>query len=189
MLELRIGHTTIELRFLFLAMLTLCLLLDETGIAVMGLLAGTMHECGHLIAVLLTGFSQKRIAFEMTGIRMEHPLSRLTNRKEAVVLLAGSMVNFIMLPVCFFMGWQAFGAAHLVLGVMNLMPFQGLDGGKLLSLLLTRFFSLYKSEKILKIIQIVLNIFISIICILLFYHGRGNPTMLVLCIYLWVSIF
>lgn len=189
MLELRIGRTVIEFRFLFLAVLTLCFLVDETGIAVLGLLAGIMHECGHLIMVLITGYAPKRIAFEMTGIRMDQPQDGLSVGKETAVLLAGSLLNFTMAAVSFPIGWEAFGSVHLVLGILNLLPLKGLDGGKLLVLFFSRFTDLYRAENIVFIIQIVMNILLSTYCIYMFWHQHGNITLLIFCVYLWTSIW
>ena len=189
MLEFRFGKTVIEFRFLFLAVLTLCFLIDETGIAVLGLLAGVMHECGHLIMVILTGFAPKRVAFEMTGIRMEQPTECMSDKKEVAVLLAGSLVNGIFAVVSFLVGWEAFGSVHLVLGVLNLLPMKGLDGGKLLILFFSRFTDLYRAEKVVLYIQIVFNIILTTICIMLFMNQHCNLTLFIFCIYLWASIW
>lgn len=177
-----------EVHFLFLAMVTLCFLLDESGIAWLGLLAGLLHEAGHLAAVLLCGGAPGRIAFEMTGIRMEEPSAGLSPGREALVLAAGSAVNLLLAGISLAAGWEAFAAAHLVLGTINLLPVRGLDGGKLLVLLLSCVTDLYKAEQISFILQIVFNLMVTAGCMLLFLHHRGNPTLWVLCLYLWCSM-
>ena len=187
MLELRAGRVTVEVHFLFLAMLTLCFLLDESGIAWLGLLAGLLHEAGHLAAVLLCGGAPGRLAFEMTGIRMEEPRGGFSPGKEAAVLAAGSAVNLLLAAGSLAAGWEAFAAGNLLLGLLNLAPVRGLDGGKLLVLLLSRRLDLYKSERILFFIQIVINLVLTFFCAACFWQRRGNPTLGVLCVYLWAS--
>ena len=92
-----------------------------------------LHECGHIAAMAANGVKLRSIKFYGAGIMMTPRKKLLSPCREAVVLLAGCAVNFLL---CIFFCGTAFGYINLFLGVFNLLPAGGLDGGRLLSLFL-----------------------------------------------------
>lgn len=192
MLELRLKGSTVELHFLFLAVLTFFFLLDESGAAAIGLLAGLMHECGHIAAFVATGYAPRRLSFEMTGIRLEKRTYEMSCLKESIVLLAGSAVNFI---TCGVLALSAggieqsgiFAGTHLVLGIINLLPVRSLDGGKLLLLWTGQLFPMAAAECIAKVVQAVFLVFVTGVSGYLICTGGANFSLIILCAYLWMG--
>lgn len=183
----------VEIHFLFVAVLTLCMLLDETQIAVMGLLASLMHEAGHVAALGLTGCKPRRLAFEISGIALEQGARAMTVRQELVVLLAGSAVNLVFFGAAAWLSGSperagAFAAVHLVLGIVNLLPVSALDGGKILRLLLEQVVPLRTAERICFVIQIVLLCAVITICALSLRGGVVNVSLFVFVFYLFSMV-
>lgn len=179
----------VEIRFLFVAVITLCLLLDQTQAAFYGLLASLMHETGHLIAFAMTGCRPRKIAFEMTGIALTKSTVNLSYRKELVVLVAGSAVNLIIFGIAVLIAGDIdrvdmFAAAHLVVGVMNLLPIAALDGGKIMSLLLMQSCSEQRANAICFGVQLIFIAFIMNYSIGTILQGELNFTLLILLFYL-----
>lgn len=113
------------------------------------LTALALHECGHLIA--LRAFKTRVTGIELTpfGGMIEAEDDALTGGKACLVASAGLLVNAILsvfsvrayaLSLLPFHVSQAFLRANLALLFINLLPVLPLDGGRLLQILLRRFF-------------------------------------------------
>jgi len=62
---------------------------------------------------------------------------QLSYAGELLAVLAGPGINLALAVVCAGGGeaWQLFAGANLVLGIFNLLPLPGLDGGRIICLL------------------------------------------------------
>lgn len=114
----------------WLLLLAFCLL-DRSGAAGPFLLAAGLHEAGHLLALHLTGIPVLALELRGTGavIRAELP----GDRREALALAAGPGLN-LLLALLFRRLWPMFGLCSLCLGLANLLPLPGRDGGRLANL-------------------------------------------------------
>lgn len=181
-----IYKTQIRIHFLFMACLTVFLLTDPTGIAVLGLTASLLHESGHLLALLFMGYTPELISFEINGIRLEKNMTGIPAKQEFLLLISGSLVNGIIAfcGILFAHGEMTlYTMIHILIGGMNLLPLASLDGGKLLILLLRQFFPSYWQQKIFDLIQISFILLLGYICFLCFQKQTGNLTFLILCGY------
>ena len=134
-----VGRLRISVDFLFLALVTLALLTDASGLVGMAMLCCVLHECGHLLAFCLCKATPEELALEATGICIRKAEQVLTPGKEAFVQLSGSAVNFAMAIAFASEGIthrSLFALMHLLLGSFQLLPLSTLDGGKLLRLIL-----------------------------------------------------
>lgn len=128
----------VSVSFYFFALLCAAAFLDRSGVMLWGLLAALLHECGHLaVMLLIPGHSPREINVTPFGMRIENsPLAEFAGGNN-LVLFAGSGVNFICTAVTF--GFlPEFAAVSFVLGVLNLLPVKGMDGGGILLRLLER---------------------------------------------------
>jgi len=92
------------------------------------LLAAALHELGHAWALWVLGHPVRSVSLSFTGAEMT--TETLSYRDELLAAAAGPAVNLIcslLLPV-----WPAFGCYSLMLGLFNLLPLWGLDGGRIL---------------------------------------------------------
>ena len=134
-----IGTCRVTVGFLFVAMLAFFLLLDTDGMAGPGIAAAALHECGHL-AVLFCGWRTSQ----------GHPVESLwrgncTERGTTRLSAGGSSGpgRALCQPACgrnlhvaLGTGAKKFAIANLMIGAMNLLPIDPLDGGQALHALL-----------------------------------------------------
>lgn len=127
----------------FLVLASLLLFLDREGAAPAVLAAWLLHEGGHLLLLYGTGGRVRRAELTLGGVRIETEKGRrLSYGGELISVLAGPGINLALALGCARLGerWYLFAGVNLALGVFNLLPVPGLDGGRglaLLKLLLT----------------------------------------------------
>lgn len=153
MIRFRLFGVDIRLDFWFVALVTVFLLTDQNNISLIALLACLIHEAAHLLVFVMVGYTPQALCFELTGIRLVKPIQALSPGREALVQCAGSAANFLV----FFLlagslgqlsDQSIFAVTHLLLGIFNLLPLRGLDGGKLLELLCLYFCGESRVEQI-----------------------------------------
>lgn len=92
------------------------------------LLSALLHELGHGLALCRLKKPPFRVALSFSGAVMETP--PLSYREEFLAALAGPAVSLLLglaLPL-----WPELGFYSLALGLFNLLPICGLDGGRML---------------------------------------------------------
>lgn len=98
------------------------------------LTAAVLHECGHLAALFLAGGRPTRMILHPFGGEIEYG-GRLFSYPQSMFLsLAGPAVNLLCAPACLLSPpfLRVFGLCSLGLGLFNLLPVRGLDGGEIL---------------------------------------------------------
>ncbi len=178
-----VNRIRIEVQFLFFATLTLWVLLDPTGVALLGVVASLLHECGHLLLLWQFGCKPRKIAFELGGIAVIKSGYQLPPTREVLVLAAGSLTNFL-LALLFFSHSPTFAAINLLVGGFNLLPLSMLDGGKLLAILCDRTFSVATALRIMTVVQ---GLTVGLLCLLvgcLLRQGMSSGWWVVLIAYL-----
>lgn len=92
------------------------------------LLAAALHELGHAMALYLLDKPPRALRLSFAGAVMETP--PLGYREELLSAAAGpgtSLLLGLLTPL-----WPALGIYSLGLGLFNLLPLFGLDGGRML---------------------------------------------------------
>lgn len=110
--------------------------------------AALLHELGHYVAAAVCGVKITGVRVGILGARMRME-GVLSYGKEFGIALSGPAVNALCaLAVCGFSNgrvdhspFQYFFYASVGLGLLNLLPVGTLDGGRMLSALLSYFFS------------------------------------------------
>ena len=123
------GECRVRVSFYFFPLLCVAAFFDRSVFMLRGMLAALLHECGHLAAmVLLPGNAPREVSLTPFGVRIErNPLSEF-GKGNGIILAAGSGMNFVCAAVTF--GFlPEFAAVSLLLGIFNLLPVEGLDGG------------------------------------------------------------
>ena len=117
------------------------------------LTAAAIHECGHLAAAKLFSIDLTHIRLDVLGARLTTTGKLYAYPALACLCLGGPLVNllcfFIALPFTQHSVWiSEFCLASIALCVLNLIPIQGFDGGRVVQGLLCQLFDLRISEKI-----------------------------------------
>ena len=142
MIVFTLFGTRIKLRFDFFAAAALMSAVSAGSGAALGLLCCLLHEAGHIAAMHLFGAKPSALLFYGAGIMITPDRRRLLPvHREALILSAGCAVNFALYGISSAIGRGSgfFALANLFLGIFNLLPSEGLDGGRLLKLFLGEF--------------------------------------------------
>ena len=149
---------------------------DTDGYLIYTLVAALVHEAGHIAAVYLYGGSIKRLRAFLCGLCIEYD-NVLTPAGEAVITLAGPIMNFIFAFIAYTcLGSNSISAISLAQGVFNMLPIREMDGGRILSLTV-------KNERVCIWTD---RVFIIIICLIAahsWYTGMA-PNLAVLAVWL-----
>lgn len=186
MIRLKVFGVPIQFSFLFIALLSLMLFLDQSGVAFWGSIAAALHEIGHVVALWICHNKPALLSFEVTGIRLVEGRKGLSFFCEIFVLGAGCMVNLMLFLLSLHFGWFTFATANFCVGSFNLLPSGVLDGGRILQTVLSQFLSTKTVHLICRIISLLLVLFLLIVGVFLFLASY-NPTLLLTAFYLLVA--
>lgn len=100
-------------------------------------LACAAHELGHLLCLRVFSAPVKLIRLTAFGAEIHAPLLCLSYQQELLTALAGPASNLLLafLAAGCREGYL-FAGMNLLLALMNLLPISGLDGGRVLEILL-----------------------------------------------------
>ena len=121
----------------FPALLILAVLAGAGPVLPPMLLAALGHEAGHLLALGIFRVPVEEILLLPLGALIVAPRQeRLSYGRELLAVLAGPAANLLLaLLSARIWGGYVFAGANVLLGLYNLLPIRGLDGGRALYLL------------------------------------------------------
>lgn len=167
--------------------------LDDQGLFLLSLLACTIHELGHWLAIQALGGQVRLLRITCIGAEM-----RLSGRipmgwgGQILTALAGPLVNlgagFISVRLWGEEGW-CFAGINFALGVFNLLPAGCLDGGRALSCLLTPLCGTEGAARFLRILAMALAAGLLASTLLLLRYGSFNLTLPLLSAWLLAGSF
>ena len=128
---------------------------DKSGIAAISLLAAALHEVGHLVAARFLKIPIRAMRFDLLGARIDVKGRILSYGEEWLLCMAGplSSLLFSLLGSFFWSNGKlaiAFSCASLLLGLLNLLPIQTFDGGRMLECALLSFSTPKRASSILR---------------------------------------
>ena len=129
--------------------------IDKSGIAAMSLLAAALHEVGHLVAAHFLKIPIRAMRFDLLGARIDVKGRILSYGEEWLLCMSGPLSSLLFSLIGSFF-WShtklaiAFSCASLLLGLLNLLPIQTFDGGRMLECALLSFTTLKKTGAILR---------------------------------------
>jgi len=101
-------------------------------------LASLLHELAHLAVLRLWGVPVERVRLSAFGAEIRADTRFMHYGKEILCVLAGPAVKILLAFVLANVSEDyLFSGANLLLGVFNLLPVSGLDGGRVLHLLVS----------------------------------------------------
>ncbi len=131
------------------------------------LLFSSLHETGHLLALILVKGYPDILRFSFYGFALKYscPLSK---HKELAVLLSGPLINLIL--------YLLIGdAGNFILFFLNILPAYPLDGGRIVYLYSQ------KAAKILSLVTLAVVFALSLYLIIMY----RSFTLFLICIYLF----
>ena len=191
-MKFKIFGTQIYVSFLFAATLSFMLATDRTGLVIPTLFAVLIHETGHLTAMWISDCAPKEIRLVPASVQIVESFPR-TQRAEAMIILCGPFAN-IAVSVSLFINYYLsssdislrFALLNAVLAAFNMLPVSGLDGGRLLCMLIGRFTDPYTALKTVRITTAVLSAGAIITGVLMVLNGNVNISVFIVGLYLAV---
>ena len=191
-MRFKLFGTEIYISFLFAALVTVMLATDKTGLMLPALFAVTVHEMGHLFAMWVSECNPKRIKLIPASIQIT---SSVTKRYKTDIWVAtcGPAVNIILFFTLYF-NYLAYkneitlyyGLLNLVIGLFNLLPVNGLDGGTILFSLLCRKRELASATLIMRIITVASAVILIALAVILTVKHKLNISLYIMGIYFFI---
>ena len=134
----------------------LCMLFcDKSGLAAMSLLAAALHEFGHLAAARAMKIPIGAMRLDLLGARIDVKGRILSYGEEWLLCMSGPLASlaFSLIGSLFWAHTTlaiVFSCASLLLGLLNLLPIQTFDGGRMLECALLSFTTPQKTGSILR---------------------------------------
>lgn len=178
----------------FVGIICLMLYIDMSGFILPVILAVISHEMGHLLALLLLKCKPERVELKVGAVGIFGDFL-LKPKGEFIMFLSGSLVNIFCFSVLYIiyvflenLQILNYSLVMLVVGVMNLLPVIGLDGGSLMKIFLSLFLKISTAKNITLAFSIVTSIAITVLGISIFLSTKTNPSLVLLGIYLLLQI-
>ncbi len=181
-MTIKFKGTKIYISFFFALTVAVIGIFDKTGSVFLCILSGILHETGHLAVLLFSREKPEKICITPFGMRIERQTEgKLSFSKEAFCAFAGPLVNIILFLV--FYGTR-FSEINLAIALLNLLPCEPLDGGKILENLLKSRISFAKAEKITLIVSCFTVFPVAVLGFIILFQSRYNFSLLFISFYL-----
>ena len=193
-MKLDLCKTELKINVSFAAVVTLMLILDESGLCALALLCCIVHEFGHILCLLIMGEKPKLIEFSFYGIKLERrQMAHLNTFGEIAVYASGPAANMMFSAALFLLsgavqGMRTAAVISLCVAIFNLLPCRPLDGGNILFCILTGYTEEKNAVKICRTVSLFLLIPMGITGIVLIMKS-GNFTLLAMTAYLAAVCF
>lgn len=190
-MKFRLFGIEIHVTVLFAVTVAFLLTIDRTGILIPMFAAAFLHEFGHIVAMKLFNTAPKQIILHPCSVTIVDSFPSHGGKSDIIISLSGPFANFIAalpLYIAFkFTGKLEFAnwyAVQIITGAFNLIPVNGLDGGRILLILAGKAFGSQRAVLILKIVSLLFAGALIIAGITLIVRFESNPSLLFVGVYL-----
>ena len=190
-MKIKLFGTKIYISFLFAATLSLMLATDKTGLIIPTLFAVLIHETGHLLAMWAADCAPKEIRLIPASVQIVESFPK-TNAAQVGIIICGPLCNAAV-GAALFLNYRLgvdislkFALLNIILAVFNLLPVSGLDGGRLIEMIIAKKKELYTAERTVKLLTIIFSAVIVLFGIGLLLNGRANISVFIVALYLAV---
>ena len=192
-MKFKLFGTEIYVSFLFVAIISLMLAFDKTGLALPTLIAVAAHELGHLCVMWMLESTPKSIRLIPASVQITRDFS-YSYKNDILIALSGPAVNMLLFVV-FYINYLTFGNSgvfyyamiNLIVCFFNLLPVTGLDGGTVLFSLIAKRGDVNRAMLTLRIITLILASATLFLAITLTLRGKLNISVYIVAIYLFMS--
>ena len=160
----------------FLVTLGVSVLAGAGEVLPLVLAAALCHELGHLLVLWLYHVPVEALTITPMGAVIRAPLQdRLSYGRDLLATLAGAMVNFALAFLfARVTGEYLFAGANFILGVYNLLPIRGLDGGRALYLAVAWATEPFTAQRVCYLVNLItLALLLALVVGLVWETGGG----------------
>ena len=149
------------------------------------ILSAAIHEAGHIACGFFLSGQLPYPEIKTVGIRLCYP-SLPSAFSKAAVSMSGPALSLISGVI--FKEYEMFSLYCIFLGIINLLPCKGLDGGNILGALCEKYFDAGMSQRTVNSISSVsILLFFGLNCAVQLKYGT-NISLAVLSVFLTVSV-
>ena len=171
----------------------LLVLLDQSTLSLIPILAALCHEFGHVAMMCAVGMKVREVEITVFGAEIRTPPSEHGTLASVAVYAAGGAANIVsaiavtLLPLKN-THTEFFAACSLCLAIINLLPIRSLDGGCILEAILIRLAPTCAYSAVSAVSAVVLMMLWLAAVYLLLVCG-GNLSLMLFCMYLFAQLF
>ena len=189
-MKIKVFGTKIYISFLFAATLSFMIATDRTGLIIPTLFAVLVHETGHLFAMWVNDCAPKEIRLIPASVQIVESYPK-SSGLQVWIIACGPLANIAVsaaLFINYYLGKSEvslqFGLLNMILALFNMLPVSGLDGGRIMVIVLSRRKSPYFAVKTVKVLTFVLSLTAFFAGITLAIRGNFNISVFILALYL-----
>ena len=154
------------------------------------LAAALVHELGHVLAAVILGVKMRFCRTGMAGVTLSYDFSVVSHGREVLVCLAGPAAGVAV----FFLGYRSgassyFAGASLGLTMFNLLPISFLDGGGVLSALLSMFLPADTVWIVCRTVSVIFTLVLWGGAVFLLVSIGGDISLIAAAVYLLYRLF
>lgn len=186
MIRFRVAGLSIRISFWFPVMIMAMLGWGDETFTLQCLAASLLHECGHFAVMLAVHDTPKQVCFGVFGVRVERNERSVTGYfSQAAVSVAGPLAN-LLCAICLYTYCGVCDGMwiHVALGLFNLLPVEGLDGGEGLYRLLCPIWDENRAHRFVRWLSVSLLLPLTTLGFVLLFRNGGNVSLLILSFYL-----
>lgn len=194
-MKFRVLKTEITISYLIICTASICIIAGNFDSFLYCLFAIIIHETGHIILMCIFGYAPEKIKISLFEISIsDRKRQERSFIQNFLIIFFGPFANFIcfiLFYLLYLIGndyFLYFAAANFSVGLFNILPVMSLDGGQLLYLILSRFFSDTGSQRIVNVITFIIIFPLATFGFILLFNSKYNFSLLIVCIYLVFSL-
>ena len=171
------------------------ILLTDIQLALPCLLSAAFHECGHILASKLLGIGLDEMKLDLFGARLSVSSKQISYHAEFLLCAAGPFFSLLLSVLLSlfncntYVFFQDLRDSSLFLGLLNLIPVRGFDGGRMLTSLLSLISSPYFANLIERLLTGVFLIILWGIAVYLLLITGGGLILFVFSAGLFCKVF
>ncbi len=188
---IEIGSKTIKISFLFAAFLAVCANFAGGKTVLLSFLFSFIHEIIHLVFLHFSGLKKAQIVLLPGAVKIYcEGLALLSYKKTALCTLSAPVFNMItgvVFSALFFMypseNMKICAAINFILGAINFLPMEFLDGGRALRAMLCVKTEESRVHYIMKRLSLLSLIFLFAVFFMGCIMGKVQVFLLIFCVY------
>ncbi len=182
----------------FSALMLFSLLLTQKYYALIPLFVAFVHECGHLAVARINRIKIKSLDIGIFGARINLDRKIYSYSDEIWVCLGGPLINLVCADIVaifsklFDIRSEAidlFIISSLSLGIINLLPINSFDGGRILFGMIAKKHTLSTAERIINVSSFISLFLLWIISVYLLLKTSASLSLFVFSLSVFATIF
>ncbi len=188
---------------LLLPLFVLCLFISDRRIyTLLALFAAALHELGHIFAAKAANIHLESLSLDLLGARITTKAALCSYRDEIILCAAGPLTNFVFCVLAIIIRniflspatqtWEFFSffaVSSAALGILNLLPIESFDGGRIVYCIFGAVWGMASAVKILKGLSFVSCFLLWSFSVYLLMRAGSSLSLFVFSVSLFSRLF